>query len=204
MSKQSSSQGTEQVVDQAQQAAGHVLDQTHQQAGQLVDGVKQQTTTRFEAQKDQAVTMLTTVGQALRQTGQYLREQEQAPVATYADKAATQVERVSGYMRNRDLPQLVSGAEDFARQRPAIFVGAAATLGLLAARFLKSSGSGGESTTASSTALAPTERSTTTGLTASLGMPSEPSYGRGSFTEDELGGDATLLQEAKASRRGSF
>ncbi len=128
-----------QVIDQTQQTAGQVVDQAQEKVGQVVDQAKQQTTSLLASRKDQATDTLSTVAQALRQTGQHLREQEQAPVAGLADQVATRVESVSGYLHGRDVRQLVDDTEDFARQRPAVFVGGALALGVLAARFLKSS-----------------------------------------------------------------
>jgi hypothetical protein len=61
-------------------------------------------------------------------------------VAQVAEQAAERVERVSGYLREKDIDQLVREAEDFARRQPALFLGGAFALGVLGARFLKSSG----------------------------------------------------------------
>jgi hypothetical protein len=52
------------------------------------------------------------------------------------------VERLSGYLRSNSVSDMVSGVEEFARRQPAIFIGSACMLGLLAARFLKSSARG--------------------------------------------------------------
>jgi hypothetical protein len=46
---------------------------------------------------------------------------------------------VSGYLEARDIQDLVGEAESLARRSPALFLGGAFTLGVLAARFLKSS-----------------------------------------------------------------
>ncbi len=127
------------IVDQAQATAGQVVDQAQEKVGQVVDQAKQQTASLLTTQKDQAADTLYTVAHALRQTGQQLREQDQAPIAGYADQAATEVERVYGYLHGRDVRQIVNDTEGFARQRPVVFVGGALALGLLAARFLKSS-----------------------------------------------------------------
>jgi hypothetical protein len=79
-----------------------------------------------------------------------MREQDQAPIGQVADKAAEQVERFSGYLQQRDVSQIVGEVEDFARRRPAPVLGGAFVLGMIAARFLKSSppgsGSGGYGT----------------------------------------------------------
>jgi len=139
MSQQPPPRTADQVVDQAQQTAGQVVDGAQEKVGQVVDQAKQQTTALLATRKDQAAGALYTVGHALRQTGQQLREQDQTAIAGYADQAAMQVERVSRYLQDRDMRQLVDDTEGFARQRPVVFVGGALTLGLLAARFLKSS-----------------------------------------------------------------
>jgi len=128
-----------QVIDQTQQTAGQVVDDAQEKVGQVVDQAKQQTTSLLASRKDQVADTLSTVAHALRQTGQQLREQEQAPVAGLADQVATRVESVSGYLQGRDVRQIVDDTEDVARQRPAVFVGGALALGVLAARFLKSS-----------------------------------------------------------------
>ncbi len=128
-----------QAVDQAHDAVAPVIDGAQDKVGQVVDQAKQQTTSLLETRKDQAADTLYTVAHALRQTGQQLREQEQAPVAGVADQVATRVESVSSYLHGRDVRQIVDETEDLARQRPAVFVGGALALGVLAARFLKSS-----------------------------------------------------------------
>jgi hypothetical protein len=68
-------------------------------------------------------------------------------VRALIDKSATRlveqandgIRRMADTLRNKDLDQIVRDAESFARQRPAVFLGAAAVAGFLAVRFLKSS-----------------------------------------------------------------
>jgi len=128
-----------QAVEGAQETVGTVVEGAQEKVGQVVDQAKQQTASILSERKDQAADTIYTVAHALRQTGQQLREQEQTPVGQLADTAATQIERVSGYLHNRDVRQIVGEAEGFARQRPSLFIGGSVALGFLAARFLKSS-----------------------------------------------------------------
>ena len=150
------------VVEGAQETVAPVIEGAQDKVGQVVEGAKQQTTTLLSARKDQAADTLYTVAHVLRQAGQQLREQDQAPVGQLADTAATRVESVSGYLHDRDVRQIVDDTEGFARQRPAVFVGGAVTLGLLAARFLKSSRRQQQAKAAqsASTALVPAASST--------------------------------------------
>jgi hypothetical protein len=86
----------------------------------------------------------------MRQSSQGLRDQDQGAVAGYAEQAADRLDGAAEYLRQRDVPQLVDEVEGFARRQPAMFLGAAFGLGLLAARFVKSSRQQGQSSTSSS------------------------------------------------------
>ena len=127
------------VTDQVKQTAGQVTHQAQQAAGQVAGQAREQVASRLADQKDRAAEGLSGVARALRQTGQQLRDQDQQGVTGYIDRAASQVERISGYLQNSDLGRLVDDVEGFARRQPAMFLGGALVLGLLGARFLKSS-----------------------------------------------------------------
>ncbi|HEU5012632.1 MAG TPA: hypothetical protein VFT66_08820 [Roseiflexaceae bacterium] len=116
-----------------------VADQAKETAGQIADQARQQATSRIADQKDRAAEGLTGVAQALRQTSQQLNDHDQSGFTTYIDSAANQVERVSHYLRDKDVGELIDDVEYYARREPALFVGGAFVLGLLGARFLKSS-----------------------------------------------------------------
>jgi hypothetical protein len=122
-----------------------LVQQTQQKAGELMDQARGQVASQLTAQKESVAGGLDQVAQALRQTSQHLGEQERSFVSPYATMAAEHVEGVSGYLHDRSLDQLVGEAENFARARPTLFLAGAFTLGLLAARFLKSSVPGGTS-----------------------------------------------------------
>lgn len=113
--------------------------QLKQTAGEVVGEVKQQAAARLSDQIGHAAESMGKASDALQQAGKQLREQDQAPIAQYADQAAHQVQRASDYLHGKDLDQLVAEAERVGRQQPALFIGGAFALGLLAARFLKSS-----------------------------------------------------------------
>jgi len=130
---------TREVAGQVKETVGQVADQAQQAAGQVVDQARQQVSSRLAGQKDRAAEGLTSVAQALRQTSQQLRMQDQQTVTGYIEGAASQVERVSNYLKQNDLGGLIDDVEQFARRQPALFLGGTFVLGLLGARFLKSS-----------------------------------------------------------------
>jgi ElaB/YqjD/DUF883 family membrane-anchored ribosome-binding protein len=117
-----------------------VMDQEQDTARQVSAQAKQGATSRLESQKERAVDSLVMVAQALRQTGQHLNEQDQGTVGTYIEKVAGRVEDFTNHLRANDVTQLLAETQEFARRRPAMFVGAALALGFAGARFLMSSG----------------------------------------------------------------
>jgi uncharacterized protein YjbJ (UPF0337 family) len=133
------SDATREVTGQVKETVGQVADQAQQAAGQVVDQARQQVSSRLTGQKERAAEGLTSVAQALRQTSQQLREQDQQAVTGYIESAASQVERVSNYLKHNDLGGLIDDVEQFARRQPALFLGGTFVLGLIGARFLKSS-----------------------------------------------------------------
>jgi uncharacterized protein YjbJ (UPF0337 family) len=129
------------TADQAKDAVGQVAGQAKGAVGQVTGQAREQVTTRLSGQKDRAAQGLGSVAHALRITGQQLREQDQVGGTVYLDRVASEVERFSTYLEQSDVGQMVGDAERFARRQPALFLGGAFVLGLLGARFLKSSAS---------------------------------------------------------------
>src|SRR5919199_770720 len=120
------------VVEQAKDKAQELASQAQQKAGEQVES-------GLARGKSRAAETLGGVAQSLRLSSQHLREQGQEGTGRYVEKAAQQVERLSSYLQNRDVNEVVDEVEDFARRKPALFLGGAFALGLLGARFLKSS-----------------------------------------------------------------
>lgn len=126
------------MLNQAKSATGQVasqaLGQVHEKASTLVD-----TKTSEMAQG------LTTVANSIRQFTENLRSGggEQQPLAQtvvrYGDSLTNQVEQFADYLDRADLNKLSRDVEGFARRNPVVFVGGAFALGILAARFVKSS-----------------------------------------------------------------
>ena len=137
--------GETQATEAAKQQAQQVTQQTQQKAGQLADQGRQQVKSQLATQKDQAAERLSPIKTALQEAGQQLRNQGQESTGQYADKAAEQVERFSGYLCENDVDQILDEVRNFARSRPALFLGGAAALGFLGTRFLKSSSEEGAS-----------------------------------------------------------
>jgi hypothetical protein len=149
------------VVTQVREAVAPAVQQAQEKTGQLLSQAQQQAVSRLDEQKESAVGGLGAVAETLRQTGQQLRDNDQGVitqyVSQYSETAASQVEKVSSYLGERDVNQLIGDVESFARREPTLFIAGAFLLGLAGARFLRASappGSTAGSMRSSSTALA--------------------------------------------------
>lgn len=105
----------------------------------IVERVRDRATAQLSSQKDKATEGLGSVASAVRQTTQTLRDQHHDTVAQYVEQAADQIERFSQRLKQKDVTELLDDAQRLARRQPALFVGGAFAIGLVAARFLKSS-----------------------------------------------------------------
>lgn len=121
------------------QTAEDVRDKAASVAGEATEKAKSEARSTIATQKEEAVKELHGVAEALRMTSSQLREQDQSMVASYGNKIADQVDRMSDYLDQKSLDEVIGEAENFARRKPEIFLGGAFTLGLLASRFFKSS-----------------------------------------------------------------
>jgi hypothetical protein len=133
-------------------AAGTMKDQTAgesssgegltDKAGDMASGlmaqVRERASDQVASQKDRAADGLGSVASALRKAGDELRSSNTG-LASYADRAVDELEHLSDRIREKDLVEVVSDLETFARRRPAAFLGGSFLMGLGLARLLKSS-----------------------------------------------------------------
>jgi hypothetical protein len=99
------------------------------------DGIQRFATER----KQQAASLLKDVSNALDQVTSRLDEQGHDRIARYTGAAAEKLREVGDDLPERDLAELLRRAENFARERPAVFLAALFIAGFGAARFLKTS-----------------------------------------------------------------
>lgn len=121
-----------------------LLDQAKDTAGQAYDSVAAKASTKLEEQKSSFSGGLSSVADSVRKVGVNLKDSEAEGgiakyTAEYSDVAAQKIEQVADYFERKDAKAMYRDIENFARSNPAIFIGGAFALGLVAARFLKSS-----------------------------------------------------------------
>jgi hypothetical protein len=109
-----------------------VADATHKLVDDTRQKVKGEVQSRLDTRKRRTSETLSAIASTLQQG--HVEDEE---TARFMQKAGDQVQRLSRYLDETDLPAMARQAEDMARRQPAVFLGTAFVLGLVAARFFK-------------------------------------------------------------------
>ncbi len=131
------------IVDQAKQQAQKVVEHTQRKAGEAIDQARVRTKGWIETQLDAAADGLDGIAGAVKDTGDQLRAHDpnnMGQVADVAASAADTVRTVSSRLRDATVDDIIRDTEQFARRQPGLFIGGAFVLGIMLARFLKSTG----------------------------------------------------------------
>ena len=116
------------VKDQVVGQAKNTLQQARDRAGSSLAESKGQIAGQFGAMAD-----------ALKRTTEHLRSEDQQRVAGLTESLARQLDQVAAYLWSKDARAMRADVENLARRQPGLVLGGALVLGLIGARFLKSS-----------------------------------------------------------------
>ena len=110
--------------EQAKRAAAQVGDQAKQTVDSRMSDVAQE---------------IGSVADAVRQTSSEIGGENQT-LSKYGDRLAEQLEGISSYLNEKGVEDVLNDLQDFARRKPVVFLGGAFMLGIMAGRFVRSSG----------------------------------------------------------------
>jgi hypothetical protein len=140
MERQDNPGGAEPGLKQeAKEQVRHLAEEAKRETSRAASQAGDYVSNLVTRQKDQAADRLGGVAGAIRDVGNRLEQDQAAGFGQYAMRAADQVDRLSQYLRDRDLNTFFRDTETFARRHPDVFLGGTFLAGLLLARFLKSS-----------------------------------------------------------------
>jgi len=123
----------------AREQIREVKDQVVDQAKNTLQQARERASSSLGEGKNQFADQFGTVAEALRRTTEHLRSENQERIAGMTETVARQVDQVANYLRNKDARAMKQDLENLARRQPALMIGGAVVLGLIGARFLKSS-----------------------------------------------------------------
>ncbi|CAN5318536.1 hypothetical protein BH20ACI2_BH20ACI2_18420 [soil metagenome] len=132
-----------------------LLNQAKTAAGDVYEAVADKAATKIDEQKAGLTGKLTGVADTVRRVSGTLHDTEAESrvseyAARYTDTAAEKIESVAQYFNSADMKDIARDLESYARRNPAVFLGGAFAIGIMAARFLKSSPPADAATTAAS------------------------------------------------------
>jgi hypothetical protein len=125
--------GVHEAAKEMKQQTGSVAESAKDLAAQAGDKLL----SSVAEQKAAGADFVSGMAGAMRRAANEFGDVPQA--AQYIRLAADQIDSVSDSFRRRDLNQLVSDVQDFARRQPTAFMGAAVLAGFAVMRFLKTS-----------------------------------------------------------------
>ena len=131
--------GGQQGGGSAREQIRDVKDQVVTQARTSLEQARDRASSSLGESKGQFAEQFGTIAEALRRTTEHLRSEDQERFAGITDTVARQVDQVANYLRNKDAGAMKADLENLARRQPALVLGGALLLGLMGARFLKSS-----------------------------------------------------------------
>ena len=158
------------LTEQAKHTVANVASQATERASEKVES-------GLARGKDRTAQALGAVAQSLRAFGSELRTHNEEGIGRFVDRTADRADQLVNRLNNADPHSLIDDVEDFARREPAVFIGGAIAVGLLAARFLKSSRRGGGrqpmnvQSASRTNAMVPAERDVTDSLRVRDAMP---------------------------------
>jgi hypothetical protein len=123
----------------AREQIREVKDQVVDQAKNTFQQARDRASSSLGESKSQMADQFGTVADALRRTTEHLRSEDQQRIAGLTETVARQVDQVANYLRTKDARAMKEDLENLARRQPALMLGGALVLGLIGARFLKSS-----------------------------------------------------------------
>lgn len=125
-------------MHEAREKTREFMHDARERTSEVVSRAGDRARSRLDSQKSRAARSLRAVAAALRDSGEQLRQKDEGAVAPVVESVADGVDRLSNFLNSRNVDDMMHDVQSFARRRPELFLGAFFTLGVLAARFLKS------------------------------------------------------------------
>jgi hypothetical protein len=124
--------------EQLREAKDQVVSQTRQALQQARDRAG----SSLAESKGQLADQVESIASVFRRSADQLRGEDRRTIASITNAVARQADQAGTYLRRIDARTMRKDLEDITRRRPALMFGGAAALGLIAARFFKSSEGG--------------------------------------------------------------
>jgi ElaB/YqjD/DUF883 family membrane-anchored ribosome-binding protein len=127
------------IKEQGQALAGTLKEQGQEKVQEYAGQLRENVQSSLDQTKGRAADGLATVSQGLHEVCHKLNEGGNTQIGGYFHQGHQAVDQFSDYLRNRQVNEIFADVEEYARQKPAMFVGSLFAVGFLAGRFFRSS-----------------------------------------------------------------
>jgi ElaB/YqjD/DUF883 family membrane-anchored ribosome-binding protein len=127
------------LSEQAHAIADTIKEQGQEKVGEVTELVTNNIQSGLTQTKNRAADSLSSVAEGLHEICRKVNGKGGSPLGGYLHDSHRAVDQLSDYLRSHEVNEVVADVEDYARQRPATFVGGLFAVGFLAGRFLRSS-----------------------------------------------------------------
>lgn len=135
------------------------VDQVKTNTLERVESVRERAHSGIAERRNMVVERIGRVGHILHDASESLRTDDEL-LARWVDEAGLRIDRVADYVSHADIGDMIEDVREFARARPAWFVGGAFLAGLAIGRFFKSGSGSSESAGGFGASLEPGYRET--------------------------------------------
>lgn len=126
----------ESAAEIGRRAADEAIGTARHGARHLGEQVREAAQSMLQEQQARVAEAVHGLADALRRTADTLERDDKRVAARYADQAAAQIDRFSETVRQKQLRDLMAGAESFARRQPSLFIAGAVAAGFVIGRIL--------------------------------------------------------------------
>jgi hypothetical protein len=127
------------LTDQASAKVQDAASVAQEKAAELREQGSARLRDQFDQRSTQAGSQVRSLAEALRRSGDDLRNEGNTSGARLAAQAADRIQRVGSYLEQKRGDELTRDVETFARRRPWMLAGLGMLAGVAAARFMKAS-----------------------------------------------------------------
>ena len=127
------------LTDQASAKVHDAASAAQEKASELREQGSARLRDQFDQRSNQAGSQVRSLAEALRRSGNDLRNEGNTSGERLAEQAADRIDRVGSYLEQKSGDELMRDVEAFVRRRPWMLAGIGVVTGVAAARFMKAS-----------------------------------------------------------------
>jgi hypothetical protein len=132
-------EGAEEGKQSAAEQAAATFEDLQSNVKEIAEGAAGYGRRALTEQKEKLADTVQQYSQTAKAASNNLQQESYDALAQRAEEISTSLDRVSNYLRDKELSEIYYDAEHFTRRRPELVFGMMFAAGLLAARFLKAS-----------------------------------------------------------------